>query len=305
MNSLNAQTAVTAGTSDASVVGFADRWYARNDFGISAIDSHAHVFVKGLPMARDRRHAPDYSATADDYVRHMAANHISHGVLVQPSFLGTDNSFLLAVLKRYPSKFRGVVVVDPSISEAQLQALAQLGVVGMRLNLIGVQMPDLTAARWTRFVQRLIDLDWHIEVHRQARDLPYLVGTLLRQGAKVVVDHFGRPDPQSGVDDPGFDYLLRQAHTGQVWVKLSAAYRTAQRPGDPSGLHFGQGATQKLIQAFSSSHLLWGSDWPHTQHQEVIDYAASKSALSAWVSDPVQRQIIMRSTAQKLFKFNH
>ena len=41
----------------------------------------------------------------------------------------------------------------------------------------------------------------------------------------VVVDHFGRPDPRLGVDDPGFRYLIETGATGRVWVKLSGAYR--------------------------------------------------------------------------------
>lgn len=283
--------------------GFADRWYAQGVSNISAIDGHAHVFVQGLRMIRERRHTPGHSATVDDYARHLAANQISHGVLVQPSFLGTDNTFLLGVLARYPSRLRGVVVVEPEIDEVQLEALAQLGVVGVRLNLLGTPLPDLAQPRWLRFMARIKALDWHIEVQRQAEDLPYLLGAMLRAGCKIVVDHFGRPNPQLATADPGFQYLLTQGDSGHVWVKLSGAYRCSQSSSDPSGRAFGQRATDLLLQAFSSSRLLWGSDWPHTQHRALIDFCASKSALLDWVPDPQERQNVARHTPQKLFKF--
>ena len=53
---------------------------------------------------------------------------------------------------------------------------------------------------------------------------------LLAAGCRVVIDHFGRPDPALGIADPGFAYLLRQADSGQVWVKLAAPYRNWPAP---------------------------------------------------------------------------
>lgn len=57
-----------------------------------SIPTHAHVFARDLPLTSDRRYAPAYDATIDDYLGMLDRNGMSHGVLVQPSFLGTDNS---------------------------------------------------------------------------------------------------------------------------------------------------------------------------------------------------------------------
>ena len=46
-------------------------------------------------------------------------------------------------------------------------------------------------------------------------------------GCRVVIDHFGRPDPALGIADPGFAYLLRQADSGQVWVAGGALSQPA------------------------------------------------------------------------------
>jgi len=268
---------------------------------VTAVDSHAHVFVRGLPLAERRRHAPDYDATLDSYVQYLAGNDVSHAVLVQPSFLGTDNSFFAAICRKHPQRFRGVAVVDPAVSDDELEALADAGVVGMRLNLLGQPLPDLRSGNWPRLLARANGLRWHVEVHREAGDLPMIVGELLAQRCTVVVDHFGRPHAEAGTSDPGFRYLLSSAGTGKLWVKLSAAYRSSR--GD-SGLSLGKALTSALLEAFGAERLVWGSDWPHTQHQDVIDYAASVRALTTWVPEESIRNTILTRSARELFRFD-
>jgi predicted TIM-barrel fold metal-dependent hydrolase len=267
---------------------------------LTGIDAHAHVFVQGLSLAAQRRYAPDHDATLDAYVTQLSEHGLSHGVLVQPSFLGADNAFLAAVTKRYPQRFRGVAVVDPQASDAQLEALADANVVGARLNLIGLPVPDLGDAVWTRLFARLNALGWHVEVHSRAADLPAVLDALLAHGCTVVVDHFGRPDPALGVDDRGFRHLLSTASTCNVWVKLSAAYRSTLG-GD--GTASGAALASKLLDAFGAKRLVWGSDWPHTQHRQLIDYAGAACALQSWIPDEATRRTILTESPAALFRF--
>jgi predicted TIM-barrel fold metal-dependent hydrolase len=278
----------------------ADQWSDANDTRITAIDAHAHVFVRGLPLAAQHRHAPDYDATLDAYAGHLLANGISHAVLVQPSFLGTDNRFFLDVAKRYPRRFRGVAVVDCAVTDTELALLDSTGVVGIRLNLIGLPVPQLSAPEWQRLLAHVNALGWHVEVHREAVDLHAVVGPLLEQGCAVVVDHFGRPNPHTGANDPGFEYLLSVAATGRVWIKLSAAYRSAS--GD-DGTALGTALTSQLLDAYTPERLVWGSDWPHTQHQQLVDYDATRRALDQWIPDATQREWILTRSARALYRF--
>ena len=87
------------------------------------IDSHAHVFLRGLQLAPNRRYAPDYDAPLERYLAELDANGVTHGVLVQPSFLGTDNSYLVECLGRAGGRLRGVAVVDPATAPEALDAL--------------------------------------------------------------------------------------------------------------------------------------------------------------------------------------
>ncbi|MCA3865811.1 MAG: amidohydrolase family protein, partial [Burkholderia sp.] len=142
-----------------------DAWYSA-DPAVAAVDAHAHVFAHGLPLAPVVRHAPDYDATLDTYIAHLAEHGITHAVLVQPSFLGTDNTFFVDVLRRYPRRFRGVAMVDPAISDHDLDALHRAGVVGMRLNLVGLPIPDFGEPAWRALFARINALGWHVEIHR-------------------------------------------------------------------------------------------------------------------------------------------
>src|SRR3954447_14777689 len=101
--------------------------------GVVAVDTHAHVFTRRLALAGDRRYAPSYDAPAAAYLAMLDRNGMSHGVLVQPSFLGTDNTYLVQTLRQAPDRLRGIAVVDPEAEPDELQALARGGVVGIRL----------------------------------------------------------------------------------------------------------------------------------------------------------------------------
>ena len=132
---------------------------------LPTIDTHAHVFHRGLKLAPGRRYAPDYDAPLPLYLEQLDRNGMTNGVLVQPSFLGTDNSYLVESLKQASGRLRGIAVVDPAVSTDELRALDRAGVVGLRLNLVGQPFQGLFGFR-----------PWH----QQAR--------LIRQRAAKLVD---------------------------------------------------------------------------------------------------------------------
>lgn len=265
---------------------------------ITAIDSHAHVFARGLPLAATRRHAPDYEATLAEYLALLDAHGVSHGALVQPSFLGTDNGFLIDALRAAPARLRGVAVVDPQVDDATLQTMAEAGVVGIRLNIVGMPLPDLSGPAWRRLFARVQALGWHVELHRESRDLALAAQPLLDAGCVLVVDHFGRP-ASAPADDEGFAWLLGAADCGRIWVKLSAAYRNWPAATDASA----HNAAQALLKVFGPERLMWGSDWPHTQHREIADYTTAHAALAGWVPDAAARRRILVDTPARFFKF--
>ena len=266
----------------------------------TGIDTHAHVFTQDMRMIEGRRYTPTYDATIADYLAMLDDNSLSHGVLVQISFLGTDNSYLLRTLRQEPARLRGIVVVEPGITAEELRALDAAGVVGVRLNLIGLPNPPLASSDWQKHLRQLAELGWQVEVQAEARRLPDLLPPLLGAGVRVVVDHFGRPDQMLGIVDPGFRYLLTLGKSRQVWVKLSGAYRNG--PGG-RGEDIATSAAPALIGEFGAKRLLWGSDWPHTCFEQPGATGTAREALDLWIPSKADRHAILVESPRTLFRF--
>lgn len=268
---------------------------------ITGIDSHAHVFSRELNLVTARRYTPGYDATLAQYLEHLRTHGLSHGVLVQPSFLGTDNSYLLAALQQAPGQLRGVVVVARDVSRRALNDMARLGVVGVRLNLMGKALPDFHDSAWKDFFGHIAELEWHVELHRQVDDLPKLIRQLLPSGVNIVLDHFGRPDARQGLDQAGFREILELGHSEQLWMKLSGIYRlsgTAQQ-----NLQFARMALPLLEQSFGKRRLVWGSDWPHTQHEDSIGFGTVVEQFHALECSTQLMQSLLVEAPRELFGF--
>jgi predicted TIM-barrel fold metal-dependent hydrolase len=264
------------------------------------IDTHAHIFKRGLPLAPGARYTSDYDAPVEDYLKQLDANGMTHGVLVQISFLGTDNSYILDGIKQSKGRLKGIAVVDPTMYYNDMKQLDAAGIVGIRLNLVGRPIPDFTADPWPEHLKRVAALGWQVEVHREAKDIPAIVGPLLKAGVNVVVDHFGRFDGAQGVDDPGFRWLLTQGASKRLWVKVSAAYRNGK---DGAGEAAALKAYPLLRDALGADRLLFGSDWPHTTFEKTVHFASQKAFFEKMVPNETERRLIMGDNAAKLFRF--
>ncbi|MFJ4433529.1 amidohydrolase family protein [Pseudomonas sp. NPDC089395] len=266
---------------------------------VTGIDTHAHIFRQDLPMVPSRRYSPAYDALIEQYLAHLDRFGLSHGVLIQPSFLGTDNRYMLQALRRHPERLRAVAVVDASISDQALDALAEAGVVGIRLNLVGKQLADYAGPEWTALFKRLAVRGWQVEIQRGFDDLALIVPAILACGVDVVVDHFGLP--ASGIDPRNdshrtFLHLLAEP---KLWLKLSAAYRSQ------SDLAKAKVLLAQVREAVGGlERFLWGSDWPHTQFEQQTRYAEQYAFFEALLPDPGERAQVLRDNPAKLFGFD-
>lgn len=260
---------------------------------VLGVDCHAHVMRVGAKLDPLRHSEPRRDVHVDEFLRLLDAHGLSHGVLTQPSFYGTDNSLVLEALAQAPQRLRGTVIVDPGIAEAELQSLSRRQVVGVRLNWTRRHSrPDVGSASFRAFLARVAAVGLHVEIYLEGPALAQVLPHLRASGARVVVDHFGAPDPALGIACPGFRQLLEGVAAGDTWVKLSAPYRLGGV--DP------QACVDALLGAGGPGQLLWASDWPWVSHEDEHSYAGCLRALEQWVPDKAQRQAILATSPREL-----
>lgn len=224
-------------------------------------DTHMHVFgpPERYPLMAGRNYTPP-PVTFEAYRPVMAALGIDRAVLVQPSVYGTDNSALLDTLRRDPGHLRGVVVVGPSVSDAELVALHRLGVRGIRVN--RRNPGGLSLEHMARLGDRIGAFGWHIQLQAVIGEGFGLAPIVRACPVPVVLDHMGFLTPRLPLDGGPFGEVLELVTEGNLWVKLSAPYRLCRR--EPGGYAALAPYVAALI-ACRSDRMLWATDWPHTE----------------------------------------
>ncbi|MBW9075018.1 MULTISPECIES: amidohydrolase family protein [Agrobacterium] len=258
----------------------------------NGIDCHVHIFSRDLTLSPVRRYEPDYEATPEALLQTLSGSGLDRALLVQPSFLGTDNTYLLDAISRYPDRFRGVAVVDTSTDRKAMEELADRGVVGVRLNAIGRASPDISSLAYRQLTDLLAELDLFLEIQAENSQWNDMASGLLDLPCTIVIDHFGRTPVNH--DSGGFNSLLNIAQTKDIWFKFSAPYRF----GEPAA----RDCARLLLDVVGPERIVWGSDWPWTQFEDRHIYVDCMHWLVDWLG-PSEVQNILVHNASKLVRF--
>lgn len=253
------------------------------------VDTHFHIFDKNLIEAANSRYLVDYSASIEDWLKEANNQSITGGVIVQPSFLGFDNSLLLHAIKRDPKHLRGVGVVQPKTSRKELLELKKQGIRGIRLNLSDEKTPLDTLQTNQEMISHLKNLEMHLQIHHDNGLLNELL-LAIPQGVTLVIDHFGRPKTSDEFEKTN-DGIKR--HRENLWIKLSAQYRT------PNINH--QAVFEYWLKTLGASRLLWGSDWPHTRFEGSETYESQMSKFLSLTNSPELRHQILSNNPRALY----
>lgn len=263
---------------------------------VTSVDCHAHVMSMDRPLSPERHSAPKRNVTVEEYLDVLDRHCISHGLLTQPSFYGSDNTLLLEGLATGDGRLRGTAIVDPQISAESLHDLKAAGICGVRLNwLRRPQLPDACSAAYQDLFLKLREAGLHVELFVEGDLLPSVLPHIRRSGVQVVLDHFGCPTAADGVNGAGFRHALDAVEAGDTWVKLSAPYRLG---GARVQLY-----VDALLKAGGPQRLVWATDWPYVGHEDTITYAQCVEWLREWVPDDKVRTVILRDTPRELFGF--
>lgn len=255
------------------------------------IDCHAHVFLKDMPMVKSV-HPLDYDFTAEDYLAVLDQHGVHFAVLAAASNHLDYNDYALACLERHP-RLRATVIVKPEVELGVLRDMKRCGVVGIRLMLIRREVPDLASFEYQRLFRRLADLDMHVHLHLEGSRSAPVVNLIAATGVKLVLDHFGTPDPDKRTQCEGFQNILRSVQKGRTWVKLSGGFRR-----DPDAA---KAYAAELIRSAGPERLVWGSDCPFCGYEGKVSYQDTIDDFLAWVPDQRMRHVIGCETPLKLY----
>jgi len=257
------------------------------------VDCHAHVYTRAMPASDSAWHLPPHDATMEDFVATLDAHGVHFAVLAAASIYGDYNDYALDAVRRH-KRLRTTVIVDPNIDPYAMQRMKDDGVVGIRFQFRNVATPpDLASYPYRRLMRRAADLGWHIHLHDEGPRIASFIEPILAAGPRLVIDHFGRPDPRHGVDAPEFQAVLRAVEGGRTWVKLSAAFRIATPD-------LARNLAGALLAQAGPERLVWGSDWPFAAFEDRMTYRQTLVDFAANVPDPSQRRAMDR-TALKLY----
>ena len=225
-----------------------------------ACDAHCHVFgpQAAFPFAPERRYTPVDAGKDRLFALHRHLG-LDRAVLVQASCHGTDNRAMLDAIAASEGTVRGVAMVGPEVTDAELRALHEGGVRGVRFNFVAHLGEDADPAAVETIAARIADLGWHLVLHFDAAKLPGLAPFLRGLPVPMIVDHMGRVDASAGLEQEPFRLLLGLMEDERFLVKVCGAERIS-RTGAPfrDAVPF----AARLVELFPD-RCLWGTDWPH------------------------------------------
>jgi predicted TIM-barrel fold metal-dependent hydrolase len=267
------------------------------------VDCQAHIIDPArfpLTAPRGYKPRPDESGTREALAAILDAQGIRHAVLVQLSGYGTDNAPLLDAMAAYPGRFKAIGVVDPAISDRELEVLGAAGMVGVRFNLVSYEPDALMRPDARRLLQRLAALGWFAQVYADDTQWPAAAEVLEASGVQVLVDHFGIRDIRRGVEDPGFQAVLALGREGAAAIKLSSAFRVSLQPAGYDDL---DPFVERLLPAFGMDRVVWGSDWPFIHVPRRPTYEDTWEPLARWLPNADDRNRVLSRNPQRLFGF--
>jgi predicted TIM-barrel fold metal-dependent hydrolase len=205
-------------------------------------------------------HVPERDATPETLLELMSANGVSKTVIIQVIHYRYDNSYLAAVLKRYPGMFQGVARVDPLDPAApdHLSRLVQQGFRGVRLSPAGNASGDwfhgpLMPPLWKRCRALKVPMTVLAPIGRMPD-----VGLLLERfpDLTVVIDHMA----DCPVDQPAeLEKLIALQRYPNVYVKISHTWSLSRQPYPWLDA---QEHVKRLYHAYGPQRLMWATDWP-------------------------------------------
>jgi L-fuconolactonase len=274
------------------------------------IDIHPHVIAndpKRYPVAPLGGHQSDWSrtrpVTTEQMIAAMDQAGVSKSALVQASTCyGHDNSYVADAVAAHPDRFTGVFSADVLATDApqRMRYWFGRGLTGMRLFTIGSTMPN--QASWLDDPKSYpawecaSELGLPVCLQMSAGAFPQMLKMIERfPKVRLILDHLARPVLQDGPPYAAAESLFGLAKYPTVYLKLTQRNFTESRMGKATPETF----FPKLVSAFGSSRIAWGSNYPASEGSLGDLLKLAEDSLTCLSRD--DQSWIFAKTAQSLY----
>ena len=249
--------------------------------GPTVIDGYAH---SGLTKYRP----------IPELLEAMKASTVSRVVLVQ-HLDEYDNAYLASAIGRDPGRFAGVALIDPFASDWpwRIEEVVALGFRGLRFRVdwLRTRMNVAVAAAAAGLKLMIYVAEDMGGGVRPIRDLAQEASE-----STVVVAHLGAPRVRGQGSVEGYE-LLDLAAEANVWATLSGLAMFAPHPHSELSPFI-----TRVIEAFGSRRLMWGSNFPVGLAAEPYDHDLELIRKRPWgLQEHAVADIVGRSAARLWF----
>jgi D-galactarolactone isomerase len=271
-----------------------------------ACDCHHHIYdpARFPPSRPSAQQVPN--ARVEDYRLLQRRLGLGRDIVVTPTPYPapvSDNQVTLDAIRQLGPNARGVVIVYPEITDAELKAYDAAGVRGVRYSLTSGRpgaASTASPADIEAMSKRVNALGWHVQFNTTAEQIVAAEDLLKRLASPIVFDHMGHLPQPEGIGHPGFRIIRELIDKGRTWVKLSVTYDSS-KDGPP-----GYADVNRVGQAYvraAPERLVWGSNWPHPSEPAKPDDAMLFDLLAQWAPDEATRNRVLVQNPETLYGF--
>ena len=267
----------------------------------NACDCHHHIYdAVRFPPPPQATVPVQQNARVEDYRRLQRRIGTTRDVVVTPSAYVTDNRVTLDAIAQLGRNARGVAVIGPDITDAELKTLDDGGIRGIRFSLALGNTATTAVDLIETLSRRVAALGWHVQINMTADQIVAAGDLWNRLRSTIVFDHMGHMPQPMGIGHPAFTIIRRLVDKGRTWVKLSVTYDSS-KIGPPT-----YADVNKVGQAYvraAPERMVWGSNWPHPYETDKPNDAMLFDLLVDWAPNEATRHRILVENPETLYGF--
>jgi D-galactarolactone isomerase len=264
-----------------------------------ACDCHHHIYDTARFPAPASGALPN--ARVAEYRLLQKRIGTSRDVIVTPRPYVTDNRVTLDAIAQFAPNARGVAVIHPDISDADLKALHQGGIRGIRFSVSAPVSAAVTTVDMIEPLSKRVNaLGWHIQINMDPDQIVASENLWNRVPSLMVFDHMGHIPQPVGMKHPAYGVIRRLIDKGRTWVKLSVTYDNT-KDGPPTYADVTRVARSYVRAA--PERMVWGSNWPHPNEDSKPDDATLFDLVSQWAPSEKTRHRILVENPAILYDF--